>query len=454
MEKVKAVMSWLLKPEDKSKQDRSEESFTPAGINANYAVSIRVASFDGPEGATVTKRIISTLSRVPEVKVKGMRSALHIPNKKTAIEGLIAAAEKGRDWLKREQAEVLVWGQIDPKTRLITMRFLPVNGAPEGRPGAIGMGDVLELPLHYSPEVDDVIAAAALCAGASTQAGSRESHTEQLRDLTARVVPLGAIEIPGLDQVQLVSVLQTIANVITTDARGSQFGISKALEVYLRAIRLIPSDLISAPRQALMYSQYGAALLASGAKSDDIESFEKAVEAYRSAIGVLSMSSYPHDWALNHIRLGLAIYQLAQRKDQAKFMGEAIKALEKALVVYTRGSNPGRWAEVKNHIGIVMSAMGEALSNNEMLERAIEAFDDALDVRKREIVVVQWAQTTNNMGAAAFALAKRTEDMALMQQAAYAFQGAIEVYRQIGQEQRAHIIQKNLNRVQAYLGSG
>jgi hypothetical protein len=95
--------------------------------------------------------------------------------------------------------------------------------------------------------------------------------------------------------------------------------------------------------------------------------------------------------------------------------------------------------------------MGESLSDNTMLENAIISFDQALNVRKREIVVVQWAQTTNNMGAAAFALAKRTEDKALMQQAVYAFEGAMTVYRDIGQEQRVHIIEKNLKKARVYL---
>lgn len=299
-----------------------------------------------------------------------------------------------------------------------------------------------------------MIIAATLCASNSTQASGRESFTERLHEYALRAEPLGAIDIPGIAQLQMVSVLQMIANMITTDAKGNADGLTRALTIYLRAIRLIPSDLMSGPRQALLYGQYASALQAMGAQGSSSEPYEQAVEAYKSALGILSRLDYPHDWALSQIRLGLTTYHLARKSDHPKIMGDAIKALEQALTIFTRATNPGRWAEVKNHIGVVMTSMGEELSNNKMLERAIEAFDDSLDVRKREQVVILWAQTTNNLGAAAFALAKRTEDQALMQQATIAFEGAISVYRQLGQETRAHIIEKNLNRAKNHFSSG
>ncbi|MBT4889647.1 MAG: hypothetical protein HON65_08855 [Rhodospirillales bacterium] len=455
MEKVKAVMSWLLKSEADKPEAAQHKSFAPSGTDTDNVVSILIADLDGPEGASATSRITDILVRVEGAMVKRTGRTLSIPTKaKTPVEGLLSAAETGREWLKAEQADILIWGRVEPAGKVLSLRFLPLNGAPEGRAGAIGVGDELDLPLHYSTEVDDVIAAATLCASSSTQVGSRTTFISKLNEIALQVEPLGAIEIPGLDQVQLVAALQVIANVMFTNARGNLESQKSALTVYLRAIRLIPKDLFDGARQALLYSQYAAALQAVGAKSNNLESYEQAVESYKSAIAVLDMAVHPHDWALSNIRLGLASYHLARRSEQPKIMNNAILALEQSLRVFTKDSHPGRWAEVKNHIGVVMTTMGESLSNNTLLERAVAAFDESLDIRKREQVVLLWAQTTNNLGAAAFALAKRTEDMALMQQAAYAFEGAMQVYLQIGQEKRAHIIGKNLNRTKEYLSGG
>ena len=451
MDKVKAVMSWLLKPGAETAQASQHKGFAPSGTDANTMVSVLVADFDGQEGASAAVRVMDVLARIDGMMVKRMSRSLRIPKSKSPIEALLNAAETGRSWLKKEQADILVWGSIDPSGQGLSLRFLPLNGAPEGRAGAIGLGDVLELPLRYSTEVDDIIAAGALCASGSTQAGSRDGFLAKLREITMQVEPLGGVEIAGLDQVQLVTALQMIANVMTTNARGDVEGLKKALTVYLRAIRLIPSDLLDGARRALLYCQYAAALQALGAKSNNAESYEQAVEAYKSAITALNKTTHPHDWALNNIRLGLAFYHLAHRSEQPKLMSHAIAALEQSLTVFTKATNLGRWAEVKNHIGVVMTSMGEELSDNTMLERAILAFDESLDIRKREHVVLLWAQTTNNLGAAAFALAKRTKDKELIQQASYAFEGAMQVYREIGQEQRAHIIEKNLKRTRDYL---
>ncbi len=451
MNKVKSVMNWLLRTDADQEGEVRDNDFAPSGTVMHYVVRILVAKIAGPEGATATKRLKGVLTKIGDVQVMDMGKSLVVSKRKSSLEGLLLATKTGRDWLCRKEADILVWGSIDETSKQLTLRFLPLNGAPEGRPGAIGAGDEINLPLDYNAEVDDVIAAALLCASSSTKAGAKDDLVSKLNDYAMRVAPLGTIDIAGLDQVQLVTVLQAIANVMTTNARGRPHGLIKALEVYLRAVRLIPDDLLEGARQALLYNQYASALRALGAKSLNPEPFEKAVEAYQNAIKALSKTEHPHDWALTMIRLGLALYHLAGRLEQPKIMSESISALEQSLTVFTRETNPGRWSEIKNHIGVVMTSLGEVTSDNTMLDKAIEAFDNSLDIRKREQVVVLWAKTTNNMGAAAFALAKLTQDRTLMEQSALAFEGAIQVYRELGQENRAHIISKNLKRTQIFL---
>ena len=111
MEKVKAVMSWLLKSDGGSNSESQHQGFAPSGTAVSNTVSILVADINGPEGALATNRVKDILSRISGAMVKGAGRSLNISTSKTPIEGLLKAAEKGRDWLTRNQADILVWGQ-------------------------------------------------------------------------------------------------------------------------------------------------------------------------------------------------------------------------------------------------------------------------------------------------------------------------------------------------------
>lgn len=450
---LKALMGWLAKPSDDADVDLlGQRTFTPASSAGGESLSILVADMDGPEGAALSARIAEALSRIGGTRVERINQSLTLPPSLSVIEGLMAASEKGRDWLAGHNADVLVWGVVEGTGRSVEIRFLPMNTAPDTRPGVIGVGDQLNLPARYPTELEDIIIACAIASGGPVRNGPKGEAMALVHEFADRLRDLGDGDLAKLEPGQRLTILSNIANVVATDSRGTggDEALHESMTIYRKAVESIPRETDGA-RQALLHNHMAVALQALATSEDNNDYLEQAIESYRAAIAVLQKSRHPQDWALAHMRLGLAVYRLALKTGRAKMMKHAVEALEQSLTVFTKDKSPGKWAEVKNHIGVVMTALGEELTNNTMLERAVNVFNESLSVRKREMVPILWAQTTNNLGAAAFSLAKRTGNKPLMEQAAFAFEGAAEVYREAGQERRVIVIEKNLQRVQRRL---
>lgn len=451
---MKALLGWLTKGSPDAKENaRERNGFVPSGTaSTSESLAVLVADLEGPDGAALSARIADALSRLRGVRVERASQSLTLPPGMAVIEGLMAASEQGRDWLYKQNADVLVWGAIEGTGRMAEIRFLPLNTAPESRPGVIGMGDHLDLPARYPSELEDVIIACAVAVGGPVRNGPKADAMDLVHEFADRIRILVDT---GLDQIepgQRLTILSNIANVLATDSRGQggTAALHESISVYKKAVAAIPRETDGA-RQALLHNHLAVAQQALAATEDNDTYLEHAIESYRAAISVLQKSRHAQDWALAHMRLGLAVYRLALKTGRAKMMKHAVDSLQQSLTVYTKDKSPGKWAEVMNHIGVVMTALGEELTNNTMLEKAVSVFNESLSVRKREMVPTLWAQTTNNLGAAAFSLAKRTANKPLMEQAALAFEGAADVYREAGQSKRVYVIEKNLARVQRRL---
>ncbi len=453
MAMIKALMDWLIKSKPAAQPaEPKQKNFVPTQTSIDAALAVLVANMDGPDGATISGRIADGLSRLSGVHVSRTDQHITIPNGTSMTDSLVAASELGRDCLFKHDADILIWGAVGETGAGLTVRFLPLNPVPDGRPGAFGLGDQLDIPVQFSAEIADVIAACAVATGGPTRNGSRTAAMKLVHESMDRIRLLAESGLGSLDAAQRLTVLIAVANVVATDSRGKggQDSLRDAISIYGKAIAAIPTD-TDGVRRALLHSHLALALQAMASGDEGTESLEQAVASYQAAIAVLHKSSHAQDWAMAHMRLGLALYRLAVKSGRSKLMKEAVLALKQALTVFTKESSPGKWAEVMNHIGVIMTGLGEDMANNKILEQALKIFGEALVVRKREMVPTLWAQTNNNMGAAAFALAKRTKNKAMMEQAAMAFEGAVDVYRQSGKSPRIHVIEKNLKLVQRRL---
>lgn len=459
MNMIDMFLGWLVKsrPSGAAKSpERIQISQDITSAGSNSILSILVADLSGPGGSVASDYIKDGFSALPDVTVHRLNQSVPLPDGKEgqiAADGFIAAEEQGRDWLYQHRADVLVWGAVDNVTKDLNLRFLSLYPVPEGRPGAMGAQDRLDIPGQYSSALGGVIIASALAVGGPVRAGSKAAAIEALHEHAGHVRSLIQSGLESLSPAQRLSVLTGVGNVMAADgaAMGGSGSLSVAVEIYNQAIKMMPPETDSL-RQAALHGHLADTLLALAENgSTEKESLEQAVASCQASIDALDEARHARDWAQAHIRLGLATYRYGIRTGQAKQLKVAVVTLKKSLGVFNKAVSPGKWAEIMNQIGVIMTAMGEEINNDVILQQALKVFNETLSVRKRETAATLWAQTTNNMGAAAFALGKRSRDKALMEKAALAFEGAAEVYREAGQSKRVHVIEKNLNLVQRRL---
>ncbi len=456
---IDLLFDWLVKsrPSGAAKpleQKKISQDLTDTGLNS--ILSVLVADLSGPGGSAASDRITDGFRALEDVTVHRLNQAVSFPGSTEGYggaDGLMAAEEQCRDWLFQLRADVLVWGAVDNVTKGLSLRFISLNPAPEGRAGAMGTQERLDIPEQYSSELESVIIASALAVGGPMRTGPKAAAIKALHERASHVRALVKSGLESLSPIQRLSVLAGIGNIVAADgvATGASDTLSTAVEIYSKAVQTMPAETDSLQQAALHWHLAGTLLALASDSSTETESLEQAVESCQASVNALDENRHARDWAQAQIRLGLATYRYAIRSGQAKLLKESVVALRKSLGVFSKAVSPGKWAEVMNQIGVIMTAMGEEINNDVILQQAMKVFNETLSVRKRETTATLWAQTTNNMGAAAFALGKRSRDKALMEKAALAFEGAAEVYREVGQNKRVHVIEKNLNLVQRRL---
>lgn len=456
------LLGWLVKskPTAKANQvkaegEKEQKEFVPANAEAeeDVVLSVLVADMEGLGGAGISDHVADSFSSLVNVKTQRLNQTLSMPKKATSSDGVLIVMEQGRDLLHQHKAEVLIWGKIDELGTTASLRFISLKPAPEGRPGAIGPLDQLDIPSKYPPEMEDVVIAHALAVVAPSLGKARADTKALLHDYASRIKLLIDYGPDNLTVEQNLSVLSGIANVTALDAVANKGGkgLEAAKVLYEKAISLIPDEQVGLQRANLYFHLADLLQVMSGANVNDTELVGQVVTCCEKAIEALDEASHPLDWAQAHMRLGLALYRKALRVGKANLMKEAVLALKQSLRVFKKTTSPGKWAEVMNHSGVIMTAMGEQINNDAILQQALKVFNESLEIRKRTVAPILWAQTTNNMAAAAFALAKRQKDKSLMDKAAMAFDGAAEVYREAGQVKQAHVIEKNMNKVRRRL---
>jgi tetratricopeptide (TPR) repeat protein len=165
--------------------------------------------------------------------------------------------------------------------------------------------------------------------------------------------------------------------------------------------------------------------------------FDQAVQAFHQALEVINKANLPQDWARTQFNLGVALTQEGHRALGAKsvaLLDDAVQVFGKALEVDTKADFPHSWAITQDALGIALMEEGERSSqkdNAALLDQAVQAFKSALEVITREGLPQDWAQIENNLGSALENGALRANDEkapALFAQAVHAYQSALEVY--------------------------
>ena len=430
----------------------SGTNFAPSGGEGGGDPKVLLANMSGDTGGAISQKLSELLGTCDGIEVYRSNKELKQPKDADLVRRLMASAELGREMLAEQQADILLWGEVQGDN--LRLRFVPMIPCNDNLPGAFGLGDTLELPASAIEDLLPAVHASVLAAVGPTFQGMKGRISKSLGQAmqTARGVVQAQPE--GASSAQHATMLTTLGNAFSVQYRLSKNAknLENAAAVYRSAVKRISAD-SETDIWAVAQSHYATALKAIGTADKDEDALKQAAVAYQEITETLGRDRHPYDWALAHINHGLVLYRLSMRTGRANYLQEAGKAFEEALTVYTKEIMPARWAEVMNQYGVILMAHGEQVTGNVTLELAVKKFRKVMEVRKRDRSPQLWAQTANNLGAACFALAKRNAEVALLREAVSCFEGAAEVYLEAGQVKKAEVIQSNMARVQRLLSA-
>lgn len=440
----------------KKRRGRSQSTggFRPSGDSG--AGKVLLINLFGSGGKEVSERLAGMLSQESAIETVTADVTLRQNLRLGQIERLLMAHEEGRTLLNDEDADLLIWGEMEDMGTVAKLHFLTQTGVQDGQPGTFGMVDTLDLSVPLPDQAGATVRAVTLAALLPVARGSRKTLAEQLvvqlKDATQILDALP----PDAPEDCRIMIENALGNAFATNYRfGAKKAFADAMQHYEAAEKLI--DMQTAPMTWAVVNTHMGLIQEADAKNNRTpEPLLAAIKRYEGIANTLSRDAHANDWALAHMRRAMAYYKLAsvQAAQAQAHLKSSASAFEEALTVYDRGTMPERWAEVMNHYGVAQMALGGHGRANEILQQSITTFRKVLEVRKRETQPLLWAQTANNLGAACFALAKQTEEEYLLEEAAYYFQGAVQIYRKTrGQKKRAEVIAKNLMRVQQMMSS-
>ena len=452
-----SLFGWLTSLKFKKKKGStkrlSEKTFIPSGTAAATTPKIILAGLNGDKSGQITERLGDLLISISGVEVFCHKKTLKLPD---AIENLgdrlILAAEEGRAWLKDDDADLLVWGEVGQNGEDLSLRLLPAPAADGDQAEHSGIGETLEIPAAFGEEFEPLLCAAVIGTIGPSFKGARTRLGESLSGYLEKAGEQVKSLPTELSDIQAASVLIVIGNAFVAYSRlgGGSEQHDRAVEAYQEAEKQVSRE-----TQPLLWARIenhlAAVLQTQGQMKKDPKLLRAATLIYRTVGATLSNSAHANDWGLAQIHLGKSLYILAGLEGKPEYLQRATDAYEEALSVYDKNGAPARWAEVTNQYGVVLLALGEEMNADVTLEKAVSSFRTAMKVRHKDKTPLLWAQTANNLGAACFALAKRNSQNALLREASDCFEGATEIYRQQGVTKQAQVIEKNLQRVRRLL---
>ena len=123
----------------------SGSNFAPTGGGDGVGdPKVLLANLADDSGGAVTGRLSEIFSSCDALEVYRTNKPIKQSNDADVVRRLLVAVDKGREWLFKQQADILVWGEVEGDN--VRLRFVPKIPCTDTLPGAFGLGDTLELP--------------------------------------------------------------------------------------------------------------------------------------------------------------------------------------------------------------------------------------------------------------------------------------------------------------------
>ena len=415
-------------------------------------LEFRVARLNGDDDGSQTNLLVNALSNQPELNVKAFNNPLPVENEgyrsATFLQSSVAV---GRQWLNRDNADLLIWGDVNEVGTVIHLRFVTQIGDADYAGGFL-ISDRLAVPTNFSSDFKKLIYVVSVAAVMP--------RTESQR-LLIKPLLLPALEAaqqtrqepPHELSIQDQNTIQVCYGNVTALIgyyMSDTSWLSSAANVYQEVLESIPKD---TDPIAWGNVQYHLCRIrqALGEKTNDAEILEKTIDGFKEISEIFSFEFFPREWANVQCRLGNALYRLDAINGETTLLKSAVVAYQSALRVFSKAQTPLKWSELKHNVGQSLQVWGDLTRNTKILERAVLSCQEALQVRSRLETPILWAATQNNLGSALYLLGRLTQDSEHLEGAAEAFGRALEIYETFGAARLSRIATKNMDKAENLL---
>ena len=363
------------------------------------------------------------------------------------------ANREGRTWLAERNADLLIWGVIEPTGRNVEIHFVTVTSSPGERAGRFTQLNTLYLPIDFYNDWVPLIRACVLSAIDPRSFAQGRIMRSALPGLSNTARTMGLDPSAAMEPFERASIMFCYGNTAAMCAQleGDRSWYQTAIEAWRGAATLFGNDY--SPILGQLYQQLGLALQIVAERTNDIERMEEAADCYRRALVHMSRRKQPADWGLMKYRLGCVLYKIDMAVGDDNALREAIHACQSARQVFNRYTHPIRWSEISNTLAQILQVYGDNARSVPVLEYAVKCCAAALQVRTPDTSPLQWATIQNTLGSAFFLLAKHTGEWEYMRQSSEAFRYALAVYRDQNAGKMAIVTERNLHRAEKQIQS-
>ncbi|MEE9445009.1 MAG: hypothetical protein V3V19_05035 [Cocleimonas sp.] len=170
----------------------------------------------------------------------------------------------------------------------------------------------------------------------------------------------------------------------------------------------------------------GHALVSVKQEASAVETLKQAITDKEAILDDCDPVKTPQDWVEKQLELAAAFHALAQREEQETVvnLNKAMEAYKKLLPLITMQDNPQQWALLLHNIANVFQGLGEHSDGARSLERSVSAYANALTQRTAKAAPIEWALTQNNVAVSMQLLAELKQDLKILKESVQTYDNA------------------------------
>lgn len=413
-----------------------------------YLLEFRVTRLKGDKEGIQTANLVRALSKQRGANVEVYHEHVVGESKENNEDiSLKSALLSARELLEKDNADLLIWGEISEVGSVINLRFTTRNSY-EDHPGSFLTSDRLALPINFGPELARLLCATAVASVVPSHETQRllikplllpaldfeqKNQQEPPKDLTLK--DQISIQICYANIIALIGHYMHDLNLTT-----------KAANLYQENLDMISKETDRNTWANILLHLCRIRQLF-GDKSRDIKILTECIDNYQDLLEDFNKDDCPQEWAAIQYRIGNTLYNLDDLRGETVELKNSIQYYQRALEVYTKFDAPQKWSDIKNSLGRVLQVWGDLARNSKIIDKAISECQQSLQVRSMAKNPILWAATKNNMGSALFLRGRLKNDENNLNTAIDAFNDALKVYRSYDAQRLIRITERNLLKV-------